>query len=214
MVTKGKEFEKIKKEICQILMRIGALKFGIFTLSSGKTSPYYIDLRVIPSFPDAFKKICDLYLNVIQRALGVKDFERISGIPTAGLPFASVIAYLMNKPFMYVRKTKRMHGRERRIEGLISPGDQILLIDDLITSGTSFMKAAKAVISEGGIIRDAVVLIDREENGKDNLRETNLQKLNWERITKNCYVSRTSVRKVIRAIHKDIKKEMSVVVFN
>ena len=169
MVTKGNEFEKIKKEICQILMRIGALKFGIFTLTSGKTSPYYIDLRVIPSFPDAFKKTCDLYMSVIQRALETKDFERISGIPTAGLPFASVIAYHLSKPFLYVRPSMRSHGRERRIEGVVMPGDRVLLIDDLITTGHSLIKSATAIRAEGGLVTDAVVLLDREEGGEERL---------------------------------------------
>mgnify|MGYP005667336357 CR=1 FL=1 len=96
-------------------------------------------------------------------------FDRIAGIPTAGIPFASTIAYLMNKPFIYIRQAKKLHGRERRVEGLLSPGDRVLLIDDLITTGSSLLKAAKAIVAEGGIVKDAVVLLDREEGGKERL---------------------------------------------
>ena len=85
--------EEMKEELCQILMRIGALKFGVFTLTSGKTSPYYIDLRIVPSFPEAFRRISDLYVRLITEDLGVTNFDRIAGIPTAGIPFASLIAY-------------------------------------------------------------------------------------------------------------------------
>lgn len=159
----------MKKELCQILARIGALKFGVFTLTSGRTSPYYIDLRVVPSFPDALQRVCDFYLGLIGGALGTEGFNRVAGIPTAGIPFASIIAYRLQKPFLYVRPTRRLHGRERRIEGVIMPGDRILLIDDLITTGHSLKRSAAAIRAEGGLVTDAVVLLDREEGGRERL---------------------------------------------
>lgn len=167
----GKEKEEMKAELCRILVKIGASKFGTFKLTSGRTSPYYIDLRIVPSFPDAFQMICDLYLNVIKRHLETKDFERIAGIPTAGIPFASVIAYRLGKPFLYVRTHVRQRGRERRVEGMVMPGDRVLLVDDLITTGRSLRMAAAAVRAEGGVVTDAVVLLDREEGGRERLAE-------------------------------------------
>ncbi len=159
----------MKNELCRVLVKIGALKFGTFKLTSGRTSPYYIDLRIVPSFPDAFQRICDLYLNVIKRDLKVDEFERIAGIPTAGIPFASVIAYRLGKPFLYVRTHARLHGRERRIEGMVMPGDRVLLVDDLITTGLSLRRSVEAVRAEGGVVTDAVVLLDREEGGRERL---------------------------------------------
>ena len=167
----GKEKEEMKNELCRVLVKIGALKFGTFKLTSGRTSPYYIDLRIVPSFPDAFQRICDLYLNVIKRDLNVNEFERIAGIPTAGIPFASVIAYRLGKPFLYVRPRVRLHGRERRVEGMVMPGDRVLLVDDLITTGYSLRRSAAAVRAEGGVVNDAVVLLDREEGGRERLAE-------------------------------------------
>jgi len=161
----------MKTKLCRILTKIGALKFGTFKLTSGRTSPYYIDLRIVPSFPDVFKRICDLYVDLIKTEVEADNFDRIAGIPTAGIPFASLIAYHLNKPFLYIRQRARLHGRERRIEGLLMPGDRVLLIDDLITTGGSLRKAAKAIRSEGGVVTDAVVLLDREEGGKENLAE-------------------------------------------
>jgi orotate phosphoribosyltransferase len=96
------------------------------------------------------------------------------GIPTAGIPFASIVAYQLNKPFLYIRQLARLHGRERRIEGLIMPGDSVLLIDDLITTGGSLIKAVEAIRAEGGVVKEAVVLMDREEGGKENLAEKNV----------------------------------------
>jgi len=164
-----KEKEEMKAELCRILVKIGALKFGTFKLTSGRTSPYYIDLRIVPSFPDAFQRICELYLNVIKGDLKVNEFQRIAGIPTAGIPFASVIAYRLGKPFLYVRTHVRLRGRERRIEGMVMPGDRVLLVDDLITTGRSLRRSAAAVRAEGGVVTDAVVLLDREEGGRERL---------------------------------------------
>jgi orotate phosphoribosyltransferase len=104
--------ESAKLEICKILNKIGALQFGTFKLTSGKISPYYIDLRVVPSFPDAFHKICSFYVDFIEEEIGLDDFNRVAGIPVAGIPFASVIAYTLKKPFLYIRKGVRLHGRQ------------------------------------------------------------------------------------------------------
>jgi orotate phosphoribosyltransferase len=168
-LSKKKSREDTKIDICKILNKIGALKFGAFKLTSGKISPYYIDLRMIPSFPDAFQRICILQSDFIKEEIGVENFDRIAGIPIAGIPFASLIAYTLKKPFLYIRKDVRFHGRQRRVEGILTPGDRILLIDDLITTGLSLIEAAKAIEAEGGVTTDVVVLLDREEGGREKL---------------------------------------------
>jgi len=174
-VTLKKSNEFMKMEICRILNSIGALKFGAFKLTSGKMSPYYIDLRIVPSFPDAFQKVCDFYVSFIKDEIGINNFERVAGIPVAGMPFAALIAFSLKKPFLYIRKGVRRHGRERRIEGVIAPGNRILLIDDLITTGLSLQKAAKTITAEGGVVTDASVLLDRQEGGKEKLKKTGIE---------------------------------------
>lgn len=166
--------ESMKRQLCQILYRIRALEFGAFKLTSGKTSPYYIDLRIVPSFPDAFHKVCDIYVELIRENVKANSFKRIAGIPTAGTFFASVVAYNLQKPALYVRSTQRKHGRERSVEGILAPGDEVLLLDDLATSGKSLLKAAAAIRAEGGLVNDAVVLISREEGGTENLAKNNV----------------------------------------
>lgn len=170
-MLEAREREAMKAELCRILNKIGALEFGVFKLTTGRTSPYYIDLRTIPSFPDAFRKVGDLYLSLIRGEVGADSFDRIAGIPTAGIPFASFLAYQLKKPFLYTRPQKRLHGRERRVEGVVLPGDRVLLIDDLITTGRSLRRAAEAIRAEGGVVSDAVVLLDREEGGRERLAE-------------------------------------------
>ena len=164
-----KEREAMKAELCRILNKIGALEFGVFKLTTGRTSPYYIDLRIVPSFPDAFQRVCDLYIRLIRGEIGTESFDRIAGIPTAGIAFASFLAHRLKKPFLYTRPHKRLHGRERRVEGILMPGDRVLLIDDLVTTGRSLKNAVEAIRAEGGVVGDAVVLLDREEGGKERL---------------------------------------------
>jgi orotate phosphoribosyltransferase len=101
--------------------------------------------------------------------VGLKNFDRIAGVPIAGIPFASQIAYNLKKPFLYVRKGVRLHGRQRRVEGILVSGDRVLLVDDLVTTGLTLRKAAQAVTAEGGVVKEAVALLDREEGGKENL---------------------------------------------
>jgi len=165
-----KRIEKHETEFCKVLVRTGAIKFGVFTLTSGKLSPYYVDLRIVPSFPEALSEVVEIYEDLIKTAVGVENFQRIAGIPTAGVPFASILSFRLRKPFLYVRKEAKTHGRERRVEGLLSPGEKILIVDDLITTGKSTGEAIEAIRSEGGLVEDAVVLIDREEGGAKHLK--------------------------------------------
>jgi orotate phosphoribosyltransferase len=158
-----------KDKMANILFKIDAVKFGVYKLSSGKSSPYYIDLRVVPSFPDAFREICDFYAQYISDQIGIKNVDRIVGVPIAGIPFASQIAYNLKKPFLYVRKDIKLHGRERRVEGVLASGDRVLLLDDLLTTGLTLTTAIDAARAEGGVVTDVVVFLDREEGGRELL---------------------------------------------
>jgi orotate phosphoribosyltransferase len=167
--------EQKQVDMSKILGKINAIKFGLFTLSSGKVSPYYVDLRIVPSFPDAFIDICNVYTQIITEKIGINSFDRIAGIPIAGIPFATQVAYNLKKPFLYVLKGVKLHGRERRVEGILTSGDRVLLIDDLVTTGLSLKEAAEAVRAEGGIVTEAVAFIDREEGGKEVLEKVGVK---------------------------------------
>ena len=208
MHTKTDDEEK-KVDICKILNKIGALQFGVFKLTSGKASPYYIDFRIVPSFPDAFQKICDFYGEFITNKIGLKNFERIAGIPVAGIPFASQIAYNLRKPFLYVPKRVRLHGRQRRVEGILVSGERVLLIDDLITTGLTLKKAAEAIKAEGGVVNEAVVLLDREEGGKEKSEKRGIRLhalLKVSEVANHLYEIGAIDQEQLRTILKQIKK--------
>ena len=199
-----------KDRMANILYKIDAIKFGVYELSSGKASPYYVDLRVIPSFPDAFREICDFYAQQITDEIGLKNFDRIAGIPLAGIPFASQIAYNLKKPFLYVRKSVKLQGRERRVEGVLVSGDRVLLIDDLVTTGVTLRKAAEAIRAEGGVVTKAVAFLDREEGGKEKLQEINVELaplLKISEIANTLYEIGAIDKESLKTINKQIKKK-------
>jgi orotate phosphoribosyltransferase len=199
-----------KDRMANILYKIDAIKFGVYKLSSGKASPYYIDLRVIPSFPDAFREICDSYAQYITEEIGLKNFDRIAGIPLAGIPFASQIAYNLKKPFLYVRKDIKLHGRERRVEGILVSGEKVLLIDDLLTTGLTLKNAAEVVRAEGGVVSDAVAFLDREEGGKQLLEQSGVKVhplLNISEIANTLFEIGAIDQESLKTILRQVKKQ-------
>ena len=158
----------VEDDFSKMLLRTGALQFGMFTLSGGRLSPYYLDLRVIPSFPDSFRNCTDL---LAKTARAVEGIDKIGGIPTGGLPWASVLAYSLAKPLVYTRKDVKLHGRERNVEGILTPGEKVLLVDDVITTGKNILAALQTIRAEGGVVENALVLLDREEGGGEHLQK-------------------------------------------
>jgi orotate phosphoribosyltransferase len=211
-MTAQKELDAKKAEMASILMKIDALKFGVFKLTSGKASPYYVDLRVVPSFPDAFTRICDFYAQAITSQIGLKTFDRIAGVPIAGIPFASQIAYNLKKPFLYIRKGLRRHGRQRRVEGILVSGDRVLLVDDLVTTGLTLRKAAESVRAEGGVVEKAVAFMDREEGGREKLAKNGIQLttlLKISEVAKILYDVGSLDEESFKTIMKQVEKNMN-----
>jgi orotate phosphoribosyltransferase len=198
--------ERAENEFCTILLRTGSLKFGTFELSSGILSPYYVDLRLIPSDPQAFRRVVSFYNRVLQKGIA-RRVKRIAGIPTAGIPYASVLAFTLRKPFIYVRKEAKEHGRARRIEGLLLPGDKVAVLDDVITTGKNVVEAIEAIRAEGGIVQDSVVLLDRQQGGTANLKKIGVQLHSFttmrrvaERLLANGTIDETQFNEIIGQI--------------
>jgi orotate phosphoribosyltransferase len=125
------------------------------------------------------------------------------------MPFASQIAYNLKKPFLYVRKDARHHGRQRRVEGILVSGDKVLLIDDLITTGLNLKNAAEAITAEGGIVTDVVALLDREEGGKTKLEKTGVKihtLLQIREVANTLYEIGAIDQENLKTILKQIKK--------
>ncbi len=149
------------------LFDIKAVRFGRFELRSGKISSIYIDLRLLASYPDALRQAAATYRQILQD----QSFDLLAATPLAGLPIGTAISLDMNIPLIYPRQTAKSYGTGKQIEGRWNVGQTAIVIDDLITTGDSLLKAIAFLKAAGIRVQSAVVLIDREQGGKQTLRE-------------------------------------------
>jgi uridine monophosphate synthetase len=156
-----------EKKLIDDLHAIQALKFGEFKLKSGALSPFYVDLRVIISHPPILRAIAQRILDL----LAPLTFQRIAGIPYAGLPIATAVSLAGNLPMIYARKEAKDYGTKRVIEGAFAAGETVVLIDDVITDGASKFEAAEPLAQAGLVVKDFAIFLDREQGGADRLRE-------------------------------------------
>ena len=149
------------------LLDAGCVKFGEFTLKSGLVSPIYIDLRRIISHPSLLAEIAQAYLPL----LADLQFLRIAGLPYAAIPIATAISLAGNYPMLYPRKEVKSYGTKAEIEGDFLAGETVVVIDDLATTGGSKFEAIEKLTGAGLVVKDVVVLIDRQSGAKESLAE-------------------------------------------
>jgi orotate phosphoribosyltransferase len=155
------------RKLIDDLYGIQALKFGEFRLKSGALSPFYVDLRVIISYPPILQAVASRILNL----LAPLQFQRIAGIPYAGLPIATAVSLAGNLPLLYARKEAKEYGTRKAIEGKFEPGETVVLIDDVITDGASKFEAAEPLVQAGLRVKDFAIFLDREQGGADRLHD-------------------------------------------
>lgn len=161
----------MKKDLALNLHKIGAVKFGDFKLKSGLASPIYIDLRLLVSYPEVLRQVADAMIEVAKKL----KFDRIAGIPYAALPIATAITLKTGWPLLYARKEVKDYGTKRQIEGIFKPGETILAVDDLITTGDSKFIVITPFEEAGLKVKDILVLIDREQGGRQLLETKGYQ---------------------------------------
>ncbi|MCS7146032.1 MAG: orotidine 5'-phosphate decarboxylase / HUMPS family protein [Nitrososphaerota archaeon] len=143
-------------------------------LSSGGWSRIYIDCRALYSDPASRSLIARLMVGAISRRVGRSGFE-IATTATAGIPLASIVADRLGVGLVYVRMEKKAHGLERRVEGVVKPGEVYVGVDDVATTGKSALECVKAVREEGGVIEKYFVIFDRSEGAEKLLREAGVE---------------------------------------
>lgn len=163
------------KEFAIFLHENGAIKFGNFKLSSGKESPYYIDLRLVPSFPQQFRKMIKNLQNLISDDIGLDNFDCIASVPTSGLVIASALAIEIVKPLVYIRQKPKDYGTGSLLEGKIPERTRIVLVDDVGTTGLSLLNAIKVLKDAKMIVTDAFVIVNRFEGAKELLSSENVK---------------------------------------
>jgi uridine monophosphate synthetase len=149
------------------LLEAGCIKFGNFTLKSGLQSPIYIDLRQIITYPKLLEQIGAAYLPLLKEL----KFDRIAGLPYAAIPIATAISLEGNYPMIYPRKEVKTYGTKAEIEGEYHAGETVVVIDDLATTGGSKFETIEKLTGVGLIVKDVVVLVDRQSGAKESLAQ-------------------------------------------
>lgn len=159
------------QDLADQLFDSGCVKFGQFTLKSGLISPIYIDLRRLISYPRLLNQAAAAYLPLLSHC----TFHRLAALPYAALPIAAAISLLGDYPWIYPRREVKEYGTKAEIEGEFHPGETVVLIDDLATTGGSKFEALDKLSSVGLEVKDVVVLIDRQSGAAEALAEKGIQ---------------------------------------
>ena len=159
------------KEFTTFLFKNEIIKFGDFTLASGKKSSYYVDLRLVPSYPHEFRKMVKYLENEITQDIGLEKFDSIVSVPTGGLVIASALAIETVKPLIYVRSKPKDYGTSKSVEGKIHDEMKVVMIDDVATTGGSVVNAIKSLKEVNIVINDAYVIVNRMEGANEALDE-------------------------------------------
>ncbi|VCU58349.1 Orotate phosphoribosyltransferase [Tritonibacter mobilis] len=153
--------EEIARLSARMLLEIGAVNFNTdepYTLASGLPSPSYIDCRKLISFPRIRSTLMDFMAVTVMRDAGFEAFDNIAGGETAGIPFAALVAERLALPMTYVRKKPKGYGRNARIEGAMSEGERVLLVEDLTTDGGSKLSFVDAIRDTGATCGHTAVI--------------------------------------------------------
>lgn len=153
------------------LFDISAVRLGRFTLHSGKVSPIYLDLRLLVSHPQVLQQVAEAYTELLRHL----SFDILAAYPYGALPIGTAIALHSGWPLIYPRKTAKRYGTGRQVEGAWQVGQTAIVIEDLITSGDSILQAIASLKAAGLQVKEAVVLIDRQQGGRETLQTQGYQ---------------------------------------
>ncbi len=196
------------KEFAIFLHQKDIIKFGDFTLASGKKSSYYVDLRLVPSYPLEFRKMVKYLEKEIVKDIGLENFDSVVSVPTGGLVIASALAIETVKPLIYVRSKPKDYGTSKSVEGKIHDGMKVVMIDDVATTGGSVITAVKSLKKENISIKDAYVIVNRLEGADEALLEVGVKihsVLNILQITEILYDQNLIEKEVLEKVKNQIK---------
>ncbi|MEE9278302.1 MAG: phosphoribosyltransferase family protein [Dehalococcoidia bacterium] len=162
--------------LARILWDSGAVQFGEFSIGATVASPVYVNVRRLISNPRALRRIGEILVEETRTLAGmlhpqVSPFELVAGVPMGGLHIATAFALTADLPLIYPNPSANQHEVYEEIEGCYFPGQTVLLVDDLITGGSSIVETADMLRSAGLMVRDAFVLLDRQAGGRERLAE-------------------------------------------
>ena len=155
------------------LIDCGAIKFGHFTLTSGKESNYYVDIKQASTNPKVLQEIAEEMAKLAKD----NEFELIAGMELGAVPLAVALALETKLPYVIIRKEKPTHGTGKQYVGNLKPGQRVLVVEDVATTGGSVVKALDVLRGEGLTIDKVLVVVDREEGAQEKLKDYDVELL-------------------------------------
>ena len=162
---KSKDKGNKKEVLIAALKNCGAVKFGDFTLASGKKSKYYIDIKKASTDPVTLRIIAEQAAGKIRDI----DLDIVGGVALGGVPIATAVSLETGLPLLLVRKDVKDYGTGGRFVGDLTDGARVVLMEDVTTSGGSVLDGISAVRNAGGVVDTVITVVDREENARERL---------------------------------------------
>lgn len=155
-----------KEELIELLKKRDVVKFGRFQLSSGKESDYYVDVKRAITDPKVLEKIAEIILGKMDK----EGTDKIAGPVLGAIPIVTAVSLKSEIPMLMIRKVKKGYGTSKLIEGDLKKGDKVIVVEDVTTTGNSLARSVEVLRENGGIVKNAFVVVDRSEGAIENLK--------------------------------------------
>ena len=159
-----------RKELASQIADLALIR-GEFTLRSGRTSSYYLDKYLFCTRPEVLGPLAGLFAETIariERDTGTKA-DRLAGAELGGVPLVSATSLAMNKPCVFIRNQKKEYGTAKQLEGVLEPGDAVVLVEDVATTAGQALEACRVIEAAGATVLAVIVAIDRQEGAAETL---------------------------------------------
>ncbi|ELY56837.1 orotate phosphoribosyltransferase [Natronococcus amylolyticus DSM 10524] len=157
------------QELIDALRAADAVQFGEFELSHGGTSEYYVDKYLFETDPDCLEAIAEAF------AERLEPDDKLAGVALGAVPLAAATSVAAGAPYVIVRKQRKEYGTSNLVEGRLEEGEEVVVLEDIVTTGTSLVEAVEALREAGATVERALVVVDRQEGGRENVEDAGLE---------------------------------------
>lgn len=166
MLKFGSYLYRLVDLVAKTLVKTGGFLALPAKTDEGVLQPFVLDLTTLLSHPPVFLRVASGLLRIVKQKVGLNSFEFVTGVPLAGIPYASFLCVKTCKPMLLVRE----RGGGKLVEGPLKMGDRVIVIDDSVVTGRQILGTASKIVSEGGVVEQAVVIMCQSKSAVERLR--------------------------------------------